>query len=65
MHHCNHIKLDLSIAVLNLICLLGDYVSLASSLISTQFPALNLDGLSDASFNKFAIFWYSITILLR
>ena len=35
----------------------------ASSFISTQFFVLNLDGVFDSSFNKFAIFWYSIIIL--
>ena len=35
-----------------------------SSFISTQFLVLNLDGLFDASFNKFSIFWYSIVILI-
>ena len=37
-------KLDLSIAALNLICLLGEYAPLMSSFISTQFLVLNLDG---------------------
>ena len=58
-------KLDLSIAVLNLICLLREYGPLMSSFISTRFLALNLDGLFDASFNRFDIFWYSIIILLH
>ena len=31
-----------------------------SSFISTQFLVLNLDGLFDASFNKFAIFGISL-----
>ena len=57
-------KLDLSIAVLNLICLLRDYSPVMSSFISTQFLVLNLDGLFDSLFNKFAIFWNSILILL-
>ena len=61
-------KLDLSIDVLNLICLLGEYVPLASSFISTQFLVLNLDGLFDPSF-KFAIFgipllYYNTTLNL-
>ena len=37
-------KLDFSIVVLNLISLLVLYSPLASSFISTQFFALNLDG---------------------
>ena len=36
-------KLNLSIAVLSLICLLGEYAPLMSSFISTQFLVLNLD----------------------
>ena len=57
-------KLDLSIAFLNLICLLGEYAPLISSFISTQFLALNLDGLFNPLSNKFSIFWYLIVILL-
>ena len=61
-------KLDLSIAVLSLICLLGEYAPLMSSFIWTQFLVLNLDGLFDASFNKFDIFlmfhYYVITLTL-
>ena len=57
-------QIDLSIAVLNLICLLEQYAPVMLSFISTQFFVLNLDGLFDSSFNKFAIFWYSIIILL-
>ena len=57
-------KLDLSIAVLNLICLLRQYAPLVLSFISTQFLVLNLDVLFDSSFNKFAIFWYSYILLL-
>ena len=57
-------KLDLSIDVLNLICLLGEYSPLMSSFISTQFFVLNLDPLFDALSNKFAVFWYSFIILL-
>ena len=54
-------KLDLNIAVLNLIWLAVLYTPCDSSFISTQFLVLNLDGLFS---NKFIIFWYSIIILL-
>ena len=37
-------KLDLSIAVIDLICLLGEYAPAISSFISTQFLVLSLDG---------------------
>ena len=37
-------KLDLRIDILNLICLLTAYVPLDSSIFSTQFFVLNLDG---------------------
>ena len=55
-------KLDLSIDVLKLICLLAEYVRLDSLFISTQFFVLNLDGWFDAWSNKFSIF--DIPILL-
>ena len=58
-------KLDLSIAVLNLICLLGEYAPPMSSFVSTKFLVVNLDGLLDASSTNcyFLVFHYYIIIL--
>ena len=47
-------KLDLGIAVLNLICLLGEYAPPMSLFISTEFLVLSLDGLFDELTNKFS-----------
>ena len=58
-------KLDLSIVVLSLTCLSEEYSTLTLSRISTQILVLNLYGLFDSSFNKFAIFWYPVIILLH
>ena len=49
-------QLEFSIAVLNSILILLLYALLQSSVISTKFFALNLDGLFDVLSNKFIIF---------
>ena len=58
-------RFDLSIEVLNLICFLGLYLSLALpywSWTSIHFSVTNLGTLSSVVPNKFVIFWYSVLI---